>query len=392
MMRPPPQIAAVAAAVSLLSAGAADAACRVRAPSVAAAGSGCAAAWMDANLRLNDLLVIGTHNSYKQAIPPAEFAILAAQAPKVAPTLDYAHPALTVELERGARQLELDIVYDPQGGRYASPLLPAVTRTPLDPVYVGAMKQPGFKVMHVPDVDFRSSCPTFLGCLAEIRAWSEAHPRHMPIVILINAKDGEAAAPGGVKPLPFDAAAFAALDAEVRAGLPGRKLITPDEVRGSRATLREGVLAGGWPKLGAARGRILVTLDESPDKVALYAGDRPALQGRALFVNTDERSPAAAYLTLNEPIEQAERIAAAVKAGFLVRTRADADTMEARSGEVKRRDVALAGGSQMVSTDYQRPDPRFTRYSVALPGGAAALCNPLRTGGRCAGLAVEPVR
>lgn len=32
--------------------------------------------------------------------------------------------------------------------------------------------QPGFKVMHVPDFDFRSSCVLLAECLAELRAWS----------------------------------------------------------------------------------------------------------------------------------------------------------------------------------------------------------------------------
>lgn len=379
----------VAALLALaLSAGAAHAACDLQARTMGAAGAGCGRAWMDENLRVNDLLMVGTHNSYKQAIPPAEFALLTARAPKAAPGLDYAHPGLAIELDLGARQLELDVVYDPEGGRYADPLLPRLAGTPLPPAHLAALAKPGFKVMHAPDFDMRSTCWTFAACLAEVVAWSDAHPDHAPIIILINAKDD--AAPGeGVRPLKFDAAAYSALDAEVRAAVPAKKLITPDEVRGGRATLREAVLAGGWPKLGKARGRILLTLDESPKKVALYMGEHTALQGRALFVNTDEPPPASAYLTLNEPVPQAARIAAAVRAGFLVRTRADADTVEARAGTTTRREQALAGGAQYVSTDYLRRDPRWPSYGVALPAGAAALCNPVRTGDRCGGAVVE---
>ena len=39
----------------------------------------CARAWMDENLHANDLLSIGTHNSYKAAIPDAELAQLRAR-------------------------------------------------------------------------------------------------------------------------------------------------------------------------------------------------------------------------------------------------------------------------------------------------------------------------
>jgi hypothetical protein len=52
------------------------------------------------------------------------------------------------------------------------------------------MRQPGFKVLHVPDVDVRASCLTFNACLGIVRDWSRVHPRHAPILILINAKDG----------------------------------------------------------------------------------------------------------------------------------------------------------------------------------------------------------
>ena len=97
-----------------------------------------------------------------------------------------------------------------------------------------------------------------------------------------------------------------------------------------------------------------------------------------MFVNIDEASPAAGYITLNEPQQQAARIAAAVKAGIIVRTRADADTLEARSGDVARREAAFASGAQFVSTDYMSPDVRFGDYEVDLPGGGVARRNPVR--------------
>ena len=45
----------------------------------AAGGDACARAWMDQSLRMNDIAAVGTHNSYKLAIPQAELdAMLAA--------------------------------------------------------------------------------------------------------------------------------------------------------------------------------------------------------------------------------------------------------------------------------------------------------------------------
>ena len=126
------------------------------------------------------------------------------------------------------------------------------------------------------------------------------------------------------------------------------------------------MLAGGWPKLREARGRVFFALDEAPKKVAIYRGERRSLEGRRMFVNIEESSPAAAYITLNEPVQDAKRIRAAVEAGFIVRTRADADTLEARDGKTERREAALASGAQYVSTDYMQPDARFRRLLGAL--------------------------
>ena len=81
----------------------------------------CARAWMDENLHVNDLLSIGTHNSYKSAIPDAEMSQLRARSSRAAIVLDYSHRPLNEELDDGARQLELDVYYDPQGGRFGDP-------------------------------------------------------------------------------------------------------------------------------------------------------------------------------------------------------------------------------------------------------------------------------
>jgi Phosphoinositide phospholipase C, Ca2+-dependent len=348
----------------------------------------CARRWIDDNIRLNDLTSIGTHNSYKLAIPDSELALLRKRSPQHAITLDYAHAPLARQLDLGARQLELDVYVDAEGGRFAKPLGPQLTGSPVDSATVVELSRPGFKVMHVPDVDFRSNCVRFVSCLETIKVWSRAHPAHIPILILINAKDAPARTPGAAAVTPFDAAAFDALDAEIASVFSTDDLITPDQVRGRYATLRDAVLAGSWPRLRDARGRILIALDDTPAKAALYRGGRRSLEGRLMFVNTDESSSDAAYLTLNDPLAERERISAAVRAGYLVRTRADADTREARAGDVRRRDAALASGAQYVSTDYMQADPRLGEYSVQLPGKAVAVCNPLRAS-RCAGRGIE---
>jgi len=211
----------------------------------------------------------------------------------------------------------------------------------------------------------------------------------VPILVTLNAKDDEIAMPGSVTPLKFDTAAFDALDAEVLSVFGRDELVTPDQVQGGAPTLRDAVLTKGWPTLGESRGKFLFALDEEGAKIAAYIGGRKSLEGRVMFVNAPEESPAAAYLTLNE-MADVPRITADVQKGFLVRTRADADTLEARTNDTTRRDKALTSGAQYVSTDYMRPDTRFSPYQARMPDGVIAACNPQRHPERCAGLPVEP--
>lgn len=357
----------------LLAAGLAVAAnCDLEHPSGAA---GCTRAAVDA-LPMNAIQVVGTHNSYKQAIAPAEMALVRMARADLAATLDYSHPPLTDELNAGARQLEIDLLNDPEGGRYADPLAMRMARdAAASPYDFAPLKAPGFKVMHVQDIDYRSNCPTFLGCLAEIRAWSKAHPDHVPILVIMNLKEGGIELPGAAVAVPFDLKAMDQIDADIRSVFPESALITPDKVQGKAATLAAAVKAGGWPSLKAARGKVMFAMDESGAKPALYRGTRKSLEGRAMFINTDE-GPAAGYVTLNEPEALKARIDAALAGGLIVRTRADADTVEARANDRTRQDAAFASGAQYVSTDYLKPDTRFGPYETRLPGGGTARLNP----------------
>ena len=195
--------------------------------------------------------------------------------------------------------------------------------------------------------------------------------------------------PGATKPYKFDAAAFDALDAEVRAAFKPEEMITPQMVQGSYPSLREAVTAGNWPKLGAARGKVLFLLDDSKEKVALYRGARTGLEGRAMFVATDDKSPAAAFTTIDNPAKNSNDIIARVKAGLIVHTFADADTREARKNDMLRRDWAFASGAQMISTDFFIANKRIGKYQVRVPGGHIAQCNVQLSPGRCGGLDLE---
>ena len=380
-------ILAIALAAASCSQIAPASACNLDAPSASAAGTGCAEQWIDANVAINQLQSFGTHNSYKEKIAPAEMALIAERLPKVAPTLDYEHRSLAEQLDKGARQIELDPSDDPDGGLYSTPLARTILAErgiALEPYDLSVMAKPGLKVIHVADIDYRSHCLLFVDCLRQVKAWSDAHPRHTPILMMINPKSSGIPWTGAAKVIPWSKAAFERMDVEIRSVFGEDQLLTPDDVRGSHATLREAVTSGGWPKLGQARGKVIFTMDLSPEANAPYAEGHPSLKGRAAFMTTYPEAPEAAYFTMNEPEAQQADIQKLVREGFLVRTRADADTVEARAGTTTRRAAAISSGAQYISTDYLWPDLRFgTGYTASLPNGVITRCNPVNAQPGC---------
>jgi hypothetical protein len=335
----------------------------------------------DKRVRLNQIQIIGTHNSYHAGIAPSEAKLWQAKHPQEYVGLEYRHPPLPEQLDQGVRQIELDIFADTEGGRYAHPSGPTMVKDaglPPDPDFdpAGVMFKPGFKVMHIQDVDYRSNCQPFIACLEQVRRWSHAHPRHIPIFILVETKQDVPEGSQLTEPEPFTAATFDALDAEIRSVFPPHEIISPDNVRGRYDTLEHAVLAGNWPTLAHAQGKVVFLMDQR--RVGpLYLAGHPSLRGRILFTNAEPGEPDAAFIERNDG--PAADIAALVRKGYLIRTRTDAETHEARTNDTRRRDAMLASGAQILSTDYPAAEPaRWPGgYFVALPRNAVARCNPI---------------
>ncbi|MEI2638596.1 MAG: Ca2+-dependent phosphoinositide-specific phospholipase C [Microthrixaceae bacterium] len=81
-----------------------------------------------------------------------------------------------------------------------------------------------------------------------MREWSDANPKHLPIIINIELKDDELPEPfNGTQIEPFDGANLDAVDGEIRSVL-GDRLITPDDVRGTHSDLRTAITDGRLAK------------------------------------------------------------------------------------------------------------------------------------------------
>ncbi|SOD98381.1 phosphatidylinositol-specific phospholipase C1-like protein [Spirosoma fluviale] len=330
------------------------------------------------SLKLNQIQCIGSHNSYKQAIEPALFALLTKSDSVRFKAIEYSHTSLTNQLNLGLQNLEIDIYADAKGGKYAHPMGLQLAKNQQTYDATGVMNEPGFKVFHIQDIDFRSNAPTFKGCLAELKGWSDAHPDHYPVFITMNAKDDTIRKEGFTLPEPFTASVLNQLDSVILAGLGRSKLIMPDDVRGNKPTLEAAVLAGNWPTLQASKGKFLFVLDETGAKRSAYIAGHPSLKNRVLFTNSEPSTPEAAFLILNNSIEQQGQIKAMVKKGYLVRTRADSDTWQARTNDKRNFEAACQSGAQIITTDYYAKSQFFpSDYIISFANGTYLRQNPL---------------
>lgn len=301
---------------------------------------------LDDQLRFDDLQAVGTHNSYHRRTPGVEI-----------PEWDYEHAPLDEQLgEQGVRQFELDVWWD------------APSRD--------------FRVFHVPLMDETSTCDWLSDCLAVHRAWSDAHPAHHPTATLLELKDAWDAETA--------AALLADLDATIDAAWPAERRVSPDDVQRDAASLAEGLATGGWPTLGQLRGKALFVLHAGADFRQSYTDGDQSTAGRPIFPDAhgDLGLAVGAFSSINDPVGDADAIAAALAAGHLVRTRADSDGDEARADDPTHRDAALAVGAHFVSTDFPVPHPD-TGYVVAMPGGSPSRCNPVTAPPECTSEALE---
>ena len=290
-------------------------------------------------LRMNEIQFIGSHNSYKQQMPFLYFWSLHLIDGEGAKALEYWHPPIADQLELGLRKLELDFFYDAVSGE--------------------------FPVGHIQVIDMGTSCTSLRACLQEIRQWSDRNPHHVPIWISFNLKD---------QAIPL---------------LPDPQLFTPEvltdidlaveEIIGDRLIYPRDVVDREWPLLAESRGKILLVLDEGGEKRDWYLKD---WQDRPMFVAVDEGHEAAAIMIINDPVRDFDRIRSLVKQGYLVRTRADSGTQEARNNDTVRRNKAFQSGAQAISTDYYLlTNPFDSEYRVSIEGGIR--CNPVLISENC---------
>lgn len=292
----------------------------------------------DGALRLNHLQAKATHNSYHVE-----------KAGNTIPDWMYTRDPLDVQLsEQGVRSVEIDL-------HYAGGIV---------------------DVLHVPALDDESTCGPFADCLQVLLGWSEAHPGHHALFVMIEPKDDQLS-----PSTPFDLYADA-VDEVILSVWPRDRIIAPGDVQGAHATLRDAVTTAGWPTIDATRDAIVFFLDEQGPFRDAYTGNGESLDGRLIFPDFGTEHALSAFAVLNDPTVGA--VEPAVDAGFMVRT--FVDSLTATEVDTQRA-AGLASGAQVLTTDY--PVAAGTIEAFELPDGTPSRCNPRTAPADCTPADIE---
>lgn len=278
-------------------------------------------------LRIDQLQLKGSHNSYHRA---PRFALTR--------SFRYTHRPIEQQLEQqGVRHLELDV-------RYAGGVL---------------------RVGHAPIVDSGTHCTDFVACISAVKRWSAAHPKHMPIFVFVQPKEGLISAGLDRR--------VEVLDREIARVFAPRELLLPRQVARDFASLRDAVQLAGWPSLHKSRGKVAFVLFGHARLVREYAQGRPRLEGRSMFVATRfAGAPHAAILSIDDPVARRDDIQRAVRSRLLVRTRADSDLTR----DPARRRAAIDSGAHFIGSDFVDPAQGWLDFGPDAP----ARQNPVTAG------------
>ncbi len=321
----------------------------------------------DDNLPINQIQTLGSHNSYKIMTEKCIHNLIKLANPFVkkgltpAQQMEYNHLPLDSQLENyGLRNFELDIYRDTAGGRYyhrqGMALCFKSTKSNVD-----ALLWPGLKVLHISDIDFNTHYYTFKDALYAVKKWSDAHPTHIPIYILIETKeDGisdHVKIAGFKTAIKFDEKGMQEITHDINFIFKDdmQHILMPDDVRKNHTSLNEAIQQEGWPRLKDARGKIIFIINGGAHVTEQLIKTHPSFQGLPYFSFTEPDRPESAFIKCDNPNTDFEKMKQSVAKGYIVRTRGDADTEEARKNDYSSFEKAKLTGSQIISTDFYQP-------------------------------------
>ena len=136
------------------------------------------------------------------------------------------------------------------------------------------------------------------------------------------------------KAIPADSTCLTALDNEILEVFAGTSILfQPEDLRNGAKTVKERLEKTGWPSLNSVLGKVIFILDGDIDGNYLRALERK--EDRPMFLYGEPENTSTAFIIRNEPIGNEEAIAR-LTGVYMVRTRSDAGTLEARKNNYER--------------------------------------------------------
>lgn len=271
---------------------------------------------LDDGVKLNEITVIGTHNSYQRYHESEESSGCGLGEETGKPI------TLSDQLDAGLRNLEIDV------------------ETTVDETGTH------FVCMHSPLLDMATNCYSFEKALEEIAVWSDNNPGHLPITIIIEPK----AVFIPIENMRFFSADYAnELDKTVR-GVLGDRLLTPAQTMGEYASFKEMREADAWPKVADILGKTAVVLHPCSATDGYIKQDE-TIKSQSMFPMlrpTEKDKPYASFLLANDASGLVSKLAGLAEGNYMIRTRADAG---GRYSPVTFA-TAVSSAANIISTDF----------------------------------------
>lgn len=310
------------------------------------------AAAASAQLKMNDLQVMGTHNSYHVANHLSSAFV---------PSVDYTHCDINEQLTgQKIRGLEFDLWLKEDG------------------------TTDDFKVYHDP-LDPDTNCEHLSECLGHVKTFTGANADHHYVLIVLELKDTET----------WTIARIKAVEAAVESALGAANLIKPDDLMGSTyGSVKEAAEADNWPTLASTKGKYVVYIQgfgsQKETVIDNYLGEYSNLTGASFFLRCGADDPAnlpnhCAFVSGVSVDTQAnkDQVKALAEAGFIVRGRSDEDARQSGSeydtNDRTRLDALVANGAHFIYTDFPAPSSvpgdKADEFWAELETGTPAVCN-----------------
>ncbi len=302
-------------------------------------------------VRYNEVAFIATHNSYQLPGVPALQKIFTDLETVTFGLVDssitsYCSDTLTGQFNVGIRSIELDVETVVDGDNVR------------------------FVCSHSPLLDMTSTCYDFELALEEIKMWSDANPHHLPITVIIEPKEFFLLENG----MRFINLRYTNEIDRLLLEVFGDKLITPAEMMGDYASLKEMREADNWLSLEECAGKVVALLHDTDGVTKKYIRQDESIKTQAMFPMLrykDRDKSYASFLIVNKPKDIAKNAQELIfEKNLVVRTRVDSYG----SHNEEDRQLTLGSGAQILSTDYPpRADMNGVDYWVDFANGTAKV-------------------